>query len=70
MGQQIDLLRGLPRGKRNLQARKDGKSAEVVRISNEFGEMYFDGPGNTAMAAISMMVAGCRSRAISPSISD
>ena len=44
MGQQIDLLRGLPRGKRNLQARKDGKSAEVVRISNEFGEMYFDGP--------------------------
>ena len=44
MGQQIDLLRGLPSGKRNLQASKDGKSAEVVRISSEFGEMYFDGP--------------------------
>lgn len=44
MGRQVDLLRGLPRSRRNVQARKDGKSAEVVRISSEFGEMYFDGP--------------------------
>jgi ubiquinone/menaquinone biosynthesis C-methylase UbiE len=44
MGKQIDLLRCLPRGKRSLQARKHGKSSEVVRISSEFGKMYFDGP--------------------------
>jgi len=44
MGREVDLLRGLPRTKRNLQARKDGKYEEVVRISCEFGEMYFDGP--------------------------
>ena len=44
MGRQVDLLRGLPRARRNVQARKDGKSEDVVRISSEFGEMYFDGP--------------------------
>ena len=44
MGARVNLLRSLPTSKRNLQARKDGKSAEVVRISSEFGQMYFDGP--------------------------
>jgi ubiquinone/menaquinone biosynthesis C-methylase UbiE len=44
MGTRVNLLRSLPTSKRNLQARKDGKSAEVTRISSEFGEMYFDGP--------------------------
>lgn len=44
MGEQVDLLRALPKSKRNVSARKDGKSPEVVRISSEFGEMYFDGP--------------------------
>jgi ubiquinone/menaquinone biosynthesis C-methylase UbiE len=44
MGEQVNLLRSLPSAKRNLAARKEGKSADVVRISNEFGEMYFDGP--------------------------
>jgi ubiquinone/menaquinone biosynthesis C-methylase UbiE len=44
MGERVNLLRSLPVSKRNLEARKDGKSAEVVRISCEFGEMYFDGP--------------------------
>ena len=44
MGKRINLLRGLPTLKRNLKARRDGKSAEVVRLSREFGELYFDGP--------------------------
>jgi len=44
MGARVNLLRSLPTSKRNLQARKEGKSVEVVRISSEFGEMYFDGP--------------------------
>jgi ubiquinone/menaquinone biosynthesis C-methylase UbiE len=44
MGERINLLRSLPTSTRNLQARKDGKSVEVIRVSSEFGEMYFDGP--------------------------
>ena len=44
MGARVNLLRSLPTSTRNLQARKEGKSAEVVRVSCEFGEMYFDGP--------------------------
>ncbi|MBM86655.1 MAG: methyltransferase [Rhodospirillaceae bacterium] len=44
MGAEVDLLRSLPRTTRNLKARKEGKSAEVVRVSSEFGAMYFDGP--------------------------
>jgi ubiquinone/menaquinone biosynthesis C-methylase UbiE len=44
MGKRINLLRGLPTSKRNLKARQNGKSAEVVRLSREFGELYFDGP--------------------------
>jgi len=41
---EIDLLRGLPRTKRNLEKRADAKNPELVRISKEYGEMYFDGP--------------------------
>src|SRR5437879_7153639 len=41
---EIDLLAKLPKPKRNVQARSTGKSAEVVEISREYGEMYFDGP--------------------------
>jgi ubiquinone/menaquinone biosynthesis C-methylase UbiE len=44
MGERINLLRSLPTSKRNLEARRYGKSAEVVRLSSEFGELYFDGP--------------------------
>lgn len=41
----VDLLRALPKGgKRNLQARAAGKSDEIVRLSKEYGELYFDGP--------------------------
>lgn len=41
---QVDLLRALPKAKRNVAARAAGKSQEVVRISRQFGEAYFDGP--------------------------
>lgn len=41
---EVDLLRALPRPKRNVTAREIGKSPEVVATSRAFGEMYFDGP--------------------------
>jgi SAM-dependent methyltransferase len=41
---EIDLLRALPNAKRNIQRRKDAKDAAVVKVSKQFGEMYFDGP--------------------------
>jgi ubiquinone/menaquinone biosynthesis C-methylase UbiE len=44
MGQEINLLSALPKTKRNLQARQDTKDPEVIRISKQYGEMYFDGP--------------------------
>jgi ubiquinone/menaquinone biosynthesis C-methylase UbiE len=44
MGTEINLLRALPKTKRNIAARLQAKDPEVVRISKQFGEMYFDGP--------------------------
>ena len=44
MGREVNLLRAIPRTKRNLQARAEAKDPEIVRISREYGEMYFDGP--------------------------
>ncbi len=41
---QIDLLSTLPKVKRNVQARLNAKNLEVVHISKQYGEMYFDGP--------------------------
>ncbi|HEY1980239.1 MAG TPA: class I SAM-dependent methyltransferase [Xanthobacteraceae bacterium] len=41
---EVDLLRALPKTKRNIQKRSDAKDASVVQISKQFGEMYFDGP--------------------------
>jgi ubiquinone/menaquinone biosynthesis C-methylase UbiE len=41
---EIDLLRSLPKGKRNITARETAKTDEHIRISREYGEMYFDGP--------------------------
>ncbi len=41
---EVDLLRALPKTKRNLEKRADAKNPEVVRISKQYGEMYFDGP--------------------------
>ena len=44
MGNEVDLLRALPKTNRNLEARQEAKDPEVIRISREYGEMYFDGP--------------------------
>lgn len=41
---EVDLLRALPKTKRNIQMRKDAKDPAVVAISKQYGEMYFDGP--------------------------
>lgn len=41
---EIDLLRALPKSTRNVKARQEAKDPEVVRISKQYGEMYFDGP--------------------------
>lgn len=41
---EINLLRSLPKGNRNVNARKTAKTSEHIRISREFGQMYFDGP--------------------------
>jgi ubiquinone/menaquinone biosynthesis C-methylase UbiE len=41
---ELDLLRALPRIKRNIQKRKEAKDPAVVAISKQYGEMYFDGP--------------------------
>ena len=41
---EVDLLRSLPQTKRDIQKREEAKDPEVVRISREYGEMYFDGP--------------------------
>ena len=41
---EINLLKSLPQGKRNVKARETAKTDEHIRISREYGEMYFDGP--------------------------
>lgn len=44
MGCEVNLLASLPRTKRNVGARAEAKDPEVIRISKQFGETYFDGP--------------------------
>ena len=41
---EIDLLRALPKVKRDIRKRKDAKDAAVVAAARQFGELYFDGP--------------------------
>lgn len=41
---EINLLDKLPKGKRNVSARQHAKTDEHIRISREYGQMYFDGP--------------------------
>jgi cyclopropane fatty-acyl-phospholipid synthase-like methyltransferase len=40
---EVNLLRSLPKGKRNIAARQHAKSDEHVRIARQYGEEYFDG---------------------------
>jgi SAM-dependent methyltransferase len=44
MGEELNLLRALPKTRRNIQARQEAKDPEIIRVSREYGEMYFDGP--------------------------
>jgi ubiquinone/menaquinone biosynthesis C-methylase UbiE len=41
---EVNLLARLPRGKRNVCARAEAKSPDIVAISREYGALYFDGP--------------------------
>lgn len=41
---EVNLLRALPKVKRNIQKRAEAKDPAVVAISKQYGEMYFDGP--------------------------
>jgi ubiquinone/menaquinone biosynthesis C-methylase UbiE len=41
---QLDLLRALPKAKRNIQKRAEAKDPAVVAAAKEYGEMYWDGP--------------------------
>jgi ubiquinone/menaquinone biosynthesis C-methylase UbiE len=41
---EVDLLRSLPKAKRNIQKRAEGKDPAVVAIAKQYGEMYWDGP--------------------------
>lgn len=41
---EVDLLRSLPRSRRDVKSRVTAKTEDHIRISREYGEMYFDGP--------------------------
>src|SRR3954470_23947560 len=41
---EVHLLAKLPKGKRNVTAHQHAKTDEHIRISREYGQMYFDGP--------------------------
>jgi ubiquinone/menaquinone biosynthesis C-methylase UbiE len=41
---EINLLRSLPKSKRDLSQRILNRDKNVIAISKEFGQMYFDGP--------------------------
>jgi ubiquinone/menaquinone biosynthesis C-methylase UbiE len=43
MGREIDLLRSLPKTKRNIEKRAEEKDEGVVAISRQFGYEYWDG---------------------------
>ena len=40
----VNLLRALPKTKRNIQRRAEAKDPAVVAIAKQYGEMYWDGP--------------------------
>lgn len=42
--QEINLLQSLPKTKRNIEKRASAKDEEVIKISKQFGQEYFDGP--------------------------
>jgi ubiquinone/menaquinone biosynthesis C-methylase UbiE len=42
--QQADLLRALPKPKRNIEKRAAAKDPSVIAVAKQYGEMYWDGP--------------------------
>jgi ubiquinone/menaquinone biosynthesis C-methylase UbiE len=40
----VNLLRALPKTKRNIQKRAAAKDPKVVAVARQYGEMYWDGP--------------------------
>ena len=43
MGREVDLLRSLPKTKRNVEKRAEEKDAALIAISRQFGQEYWDG---------------------------
>jgi ubiquinone/menaquinone biosynthesis C-methylase UbiE len=43
MGREVDLLRSLPKTKRNIRQRAEGKDPAVVAVAKQFGFDYWDG---------------------------
>lgn len=41
---ELDLLRALPKTKRNIAGRREAKTDAIVRVAKRFGQEYFDGP--------------------------
>jgi cyclopropane fatty-acyl-phospholipid synthase-like methyltransferase len=41
---EVNLLNRLPKGKRNVTTRAEAKTPEIIAISRQYGERYFDGP--------------------------
>jgi ubiquinone/menaquinone biosynthesis C-methylase UbiE len=41
---EVNLLAKLPKPRRDIRARGTAKSPDVVEISRQYGELYFDGP--------------------------
>ena len=41
---EIDLLRSLPKPKRNIEKRAAAKDPVVIAVARQYGEMYWDGP--------------------------
>lgn len=43
VGIQVDLLRSIPKSTRNVTARAEAKSDDVIEVSRQYGYDYFDG---------------------------
>src|SRR5688572_9941678 len=43
MGREIDLLRSLPKTKRNIEKRAEAKDEALIAISRQYGKDYWDG---------------------------
>jgi ubiquinone/menaquinone biosynthesis C-methylase UbiE len=41
---EVNLLDKLPKGRRNVTARQHAKTDDHIRVSREYGQLYFDGP--------------------------